>query len=301
MRCASQAVPRQYPSLPFTPVICKDGPFMAPSPTDPEPYGLEQPQLLGPPLPGEVAVAPDLDRLLDLVVVDLVAHAINCVRQFGDFHLALSGGSTPQPLYELLMIDPDARALPWRRTHLWIVDERCVPFDDERSNFRAIHETIVEHADIPIEQVHAMPPLTDDGDREYERQLREALAWREKGQDRLDYVLLGMGGDGHTASLFPHHPALNEDQRLVLRVHADSAAPPDRITMTYPLINASRFIAVLVAGKAKAAMIQRIAHGLEPACELPIKGINPHAGRLKWYLDAQAAGLAPGGHAAPPT
>ena len=107
-----------------------------------------------PPLPGEVVVAHTVDELIDKLAAELVIHAENCVRQFGDFHLALSGGPDPVPLYERLMYDPNYRRLPWRRTHLWIVDERCVPFDDKRSNFRVISEIIVDHADIPHEQVH---------------------------------------------------------------------------------------------------------------------------------------------------
>src|SRR5690606_10674816 len=104
----------------------------------------------------------------------------------------------------------------WKRTHLWIVDERRVPFDDPRSNFTMIRETIVDHSDIPREQVHPIFPLADHPDEDYERELREHLGWREKGHDRLDYVLLGMGADGHTASLFPRSPALRDDDRLVL-------------------------------------------------------------------------------------
>lgn len=257
----------------------------------PEPYDLVKRQLVGPPLPGEVIVTETADELIDKLAADLVVHAENCVRQFGDFHLALSGGSTPQPLYERLMYDPNYRRLPWRRTHLWMVDERCVPFDHPQSNFRAISETIVDHADIPTEQVHPMFAMSPTGDVEYERQLRDALAWREKGQDRLDYVLLGMGADGHTASLFPHSEALHEMRRLVRFNVAANATPSERITMTFPLINASRFIAVLVTGQAKAAALARAAKAEEPVDATPIRGIHPLNGELKWYLDAEAAGI----------
>lgn len=258
-----------------------------------EPYAFAQSTLVGPNIPGanEVVAMGSIDELIDLVAADLVVHAENCVRQFGDFHMALSGGSTPAPLYERLMYDPDYRRLPWRRTHLWIVDERCVPFDDPRSNFRMINETIVDHADIPQEQVHPIFAMSATGDVEYETSLRETLAWREKGQDRLDYILLGMGADGHTASLFPHSPALQETARLMRMNISPEAAPHERLTMTFPLINASRFVAVLVTGKSKAAMIQRLCSGDDPVDELPIKGVAPLNGELKWYLDAQACGI----------
>src|SRR5690606_13508538 len=93
-----------------------------------------------PPLPGEVATAAMTDDVIDLVAADLVMHALNCVREFGDFHLALSGGSAPVPLYRRLMYDPNYRRLPWRRTHLWMVDDRCVDFDDDDSNYKMIRD-----------------------------------------------------------------------------------------------------------------------------------------------------------------
>jgi 6-phosphogluconolactonase len=257
----------------------------------PEPYQLVDHKLIGPPLPGNVVVAPTVDEVIDDVAADLVVHAENCVRQFGDFHLALSGGTTPGPLYERLMYDPNYRRLPWRRTHLWLVDERCVPFDDPRSNFKMINETIVDHAGIPREQVHPIFAMSPTADVEYESQLRETLAWREKGQDRLDYVLLGMGADGHTASLFPRTDPLAEQSRLVRFNRCPNANPPDRVTMTFPLINSARFIAVMVTGGAKAPTIKRVAGGHETADALPVLGLSPLNGELKWYLDAAACGL----------
>ena len=258
-----------------------------------EPYGFSEATLVGPAIPGanEVVAMESIDELIDLVAADLVVHAENCVRQFGDFHLALSGGSTPAPLYERLMYDPNYRRLPWRRTHLWIVDERCVPFDDARSNFRMINETIVDHADIPQNQVHPIFAMSTTADEEYEAELRETLAWREKGQDRLDYVLLGMGADGHTASLFPHTPPLHETERLVRKNLNPEVDPPQRVTMTFPLINSSRFVAMLVTGKSKARMIQRVCSGHDEVVDIPVKGLRPLNGELKWYLDAGACGI----------
>jgi 6-phosphogluconolactonase len=237
-----------------------------------------------------VITAETLDELIDKLAADLVVHAENCVRTFGDFHLALSGGSTPQPLYERLMYDPNYRRLPWRRTHLWLVDERCVPFDDAHSNFRLISETIVDHADIPQEQVHPMFAMSPNADDEYEQQLREHLAWREKGQDRLDFVLLGMGADGHTASLFPNTQPLHETEKLVRFNIARDAHPRDRLTMTFPVINSARFVAVMVAGESKAAAIRRASQRTESLDELPILGVSPLNGELRWYLDVAACG-----------
>lgn len=255
---------------------------------DAQPYGLAGPSLVGPPLPGEVFVAQTIDQLLDLLAAELVAQALVCQRRFGDFELALSGGSTPQPLYDRLMYDPNCRQLPWARTHLWLVDERGVSLDDDRSNFRMINETIVEHSGIPREQVHPIDALSETADVDYEAQLREVLQWRQRGQDRLDFVLLGMGRDGHTASLFPHNDALGERHRLVRRVDEPGAQPPQRVTMTFPLINSARMVAILVTGASKAEAIGRIARGETSVQQMPVTGVRPEQGVLKWFLDAEA-------------
>src|ERR1044071_2436025 len=126
-----------------------------------------------PPLRGTVVVRETADELIDAIAADLFFQAQACVRSFGDFHLALSGGSTPEPLYRRLMYDPNYRDRPWKRTHLWIVDERRVPEDDERCNFRMIRETLVEQSDIPREQVHPIKALSPTADTDYEAELRE--------------------------------------------------------------------------------------------------------------------------------
>jgi 6-phosphogluconolactonase len=251
-------------------------------------YDLDEGPVVTPPLPGEVIVAETADKLVDLVAAEMVVQAKACVRALGDFGLALSGGTTPQPLYERLMYDPDCRQLPWVRTHLWMVDERSVPFNDPRSNFRMINETIVDHSGIPADQVHPMMAMSETADLEYEAKLREVLQWRERGEDRLDFVLLGLGTNGHTASLFPFNEVLHDTEHLVRRVTAPSADPPQRITMTYPLINAARVVAVMVSGSAKAEIVRRVAAAQEPREALPILGVRPVNGELKWFLDAEA-------------
>ncbi len=264
-----------------------------------------------PNLPGSVVIRPSADDLIDAIASELLLHATSCVRKFGDFHLALSGGSTPLPLYRRLMYDPVYRQLPWKRTHLWIVDERRVPFEDERSNFREIEDLIVHQADIPREQVHPMHATEPDADVRYERELARVLFFREPGHDRLDYVLLGMGSDGHTASLFPRSPALLADlasmaaqngaapslrdlqkaagdRRLVRLNEGPNVTPPDRVTMTLPMLNAARFVAVMVTGAKKKDMIAKVASGTASAADLPILGVKPKAGELRWYLDHEA-------------
>ncbi|MBL0928170.1 MAG: 6-phosphogluconolactonase [Phycisphaerales bacterium] len=267
------------------------------------PYDIET-EPTPPRLPGEVVLRKDDEHLHAALGSDLFLHAGNCVRAFGDFHLALSGGSTPLPFYRRLMVDPAFRELPWKRTHLWIVDERRVPPDDDRCNFKHIAEYIAGQSGIPRANVHPVDALADDADRRYERELQQHLAWREKGHDRLDFVLLGMGSDGHTASLFPRSTALRESARLVAINAGPAVTPPDRVTMTYPLLNAARFIAVLVTGAGKRPTLARVAAALAPATaaptpapaantpddyqSLPILGIKPVGGVLRWYLDHAA-------------
>ena len=242
-----------------------------------------------PRLPGSVVVRATPEDLIDSIAADLFFHAKNCVRAFGDFHLALSGGTTPEPLYRRLMYDPNYRDLPWKRTHLWVVDERRVDPEDDRCNFKMIRDTIVIHSDIPPNQVHPINALAEDADAAYEAELKETLAWREKGHDRLDYALLGMGADAHTASLFPHSPALQSGGRLILINSGPAVTPPDRVTMTFDLLNASRFLAVMVTGEKKRDTIARLAATKSPnPDEIPITGINPLGGELRWYLDAAA-------------
>lgn len=275
-----------------------------------------------PRLTGTVVVRASVDELVDAIAADFLVHALNCVRTFGDFHVAFSGGSTPVPFYQRLMYDPSYRNLPWQRAHLWIVDERRVSFDDDKSNFRTINDLIGEHSGIPPEQVHPIFALAPDADTAYESLLRETLAWREPGHDRLDYVLLGMGGDGHTASLFPHSPALREEldemrsrtdqlaagagvsQRhgqlpkdpggRLVRINAGAnVTPPDRVTMTLRLLNASRFIAIMVTGASKKEMLRKVAAAPRTPTpelieELPILGVKPLAGELRWYIDTDA-------------
>jgi len=267
-----------------------------PTPDKPSPstYGLEGEPALPPALPGRVVVRHDAHDVHSALAADLMIHANNCVHTFGDFHLALSGGSTPMPLYQRLMVDPAYRAFPWKRTHLWIVDERAVPETDDQSNFRHISEILVGHSDIPPAQVHPMRAHEPGAAERYEKELREILEWREPGHDRLDFVLLGMGGDGHTASLFPHSPALAETDRLIAVNDGPTVTPPARLTMTYTLINAARFIAVLVTGAKKAEMLKTIARGTDSPQDIPILGIKPvgdtEAADFAWYLDEKACG-----------
>lgn len=249
-----------------------------------------------PQLPGFVHVGKTTEDLHDDLSFALLGAAAQAVDERGVFHLALCGGRTPEPFYIGLCIDVRFRAIPWKQTHIWLVDERCVPLDDAASNFRLIRECLVDHVPTPRRQVHPMPVLESDGDLRYEEELRRSIGGTEF-PPRLDFVLLGMGEDGHVASLFPDSPAVAETRRLVVFNESPAAQPSRRMTMTFPLLNAARQIAILVTGASKAASLRRVqeqwANGADPR-KLPVTGLDPLDGQLGWYLDPAAAGMQEG-------
>lgn len=254
-----------------------------------------------PPLPGSVILRESAADLGDAIAADLFMQAGACVRAFGDFHLALSADESLIPLYTGLMIDPRYRALPWKRTHLWLVSERRVDFEDPRSAFREIREIIVDHSDIPPEQAHPIFPLAHDADAQYEKELRETLGWREKGHDRLDYALVALERDGAAAIPSGHQPLDAESGRLVRITGADAnggadpeaeresgEAGPGRVSLTIPFLNASRLLAIVAIGEGKRTIVERLARGGGEAADIPAAALRPLAGELRWYLDHAA-------------
>ena len=229
----------------------------------------------------EVSLAAVAQRLAD----DLVDSLRQRLAEAGTVHLALSGGTSPQGLYQSLATDARYAARDWARTHLWLVDERCVPDGDPRLNFAMIRSALADHVSVPRAQVHPMPVGLADGDRRYEDDLRRALA-----RGRLDVAVLGMGPDGHTASLFPHSPALDERESWVRFNDGEYVlAPRPRMTLTYPLLCAARFLAVLVTGASKHAALLAAARAPDDLHTFPIVGIRPAAdSQLLWYLDRAA-------------
>ncbi|NOG53242.1 MAG: hypothetical protein HND57_02750 [Planctomycetes bacterium] len=239
-----------------------------------------------------------MEELAEALGQDLLAHSLNCYRFFGDFHLALSGRPDAGPVYRHLMLDPVMRGIPWRRSHVWLVDEFGVDPVDERARWRLVQEVIGDHAGVPTSQLHPIPGLSRRAADDYELEIQSALEWRERGQDRLDYVLLTLSGDGTVAGLRPGCSVLSENRRHVRMIHQDDNGDADgfdhTITMTYPMINAARFVAVIVAGAENQPVIDKlVAHadkqGSADACtSLPALGLNPIGGELRWYVDRSA-------------
>lgn len=207
--------------------------------------------------------------------------------------LALSGGSTPRPLYERLTAPPWRERIAWARTHLLWSDERCVPPDHADSNFRMAREALIDHVPIPPNHVHRMrgedaPVAAAAAYDEMLRSLVGAPA-ADSLAHGLDLVLLGLGADGHTASLFPGRPSGRETERWVV-ADEDPAGRP-RITLTPPAINAARTVLFLVVGAAKAAALRAVRQGPFTPDLLPAKRIAVRFGRVVWIVDDAAAAI----------
>jgi 6-phosphogluconolactonase len=213
--------------------------------------------------------------------------------QGGLFRLALAGGSTPKPLYALLAKPARARKLDWRRVVIFFSDERCVPSDHPESNFRMVQDTLLAPLGLPAEQVHriAGEQAPEQAAREYEEAIRKAFGLAPPAWPRFDLILLGLGQDGHTASLFPGAPALAEHRRLVVPALAPQGVR-QRVTFTVPLINHARTVVFLVSGAHKAPAVQIVLENREAdPTQFPAKLIQPEQGRLIWFLDRAAAAL----------
>ena len=217
-----------------------------------------------------------------------VTAASVAVEARGRFVVALSGGSTPKALYTLLAEPGRAAQVDWSRVHLVWGDERCVPPDDPASNFRMAREALLDHVPIPAAQIHRMRGEDDPrtAAAAYERELRALFP---EMSSRFDLVLLGLGDNGHTASLFPGLSAVHESARWVVAEHV-SEVGMWRLTLTPAAINAAAEILFLVAGREKAAMLARVVEGPRDVDVRPAQVVAPTEGRLCWLVDEAAAG-----------
>jgi 6-phosphogluconolactonase/glucosamine-6-phosphate isomerase/deaminase len=239
-----------------------------------------------PRLPGTVVVRDERDDIIDALLADLFIHSKNCVRTFGDFQLAVSATPQSEPFLQRLLYDLNYRDFPWGRTRLWLVDE-VVTGEPDSSRFATLRDNIVDQSGIPQDQVHKMTVESPVAAEEYAAELRQHLGWREKGHDRLDFVLLSLGAGGEVAGHAPGATAAGGPSDLVVRIPAEGTA--QRVAMSLEFINASRIIAVIAAGQAARAEVGRIARAFaDGAGPEPALTLRPLAGDLRWYLDAAA-------------
>ena len=235
----------------------------------------------------ELHILPTTDEAVQAMARFVVDLARERVAAQGRFTIALSGGSTPRLLYQALASQPHGPELEWDRWHVFWRDERCVPVGHEDSNYRMAKNALLDHVNIPERQVHRMrgEDVPRAAATDYEATIREVL---QSESPSFDLVLLGMGDDGHTASLFPGTQALGEQDRLVV----DNWAPSlqvHRLTFTLPLINAAKAVAFLEIDETKAEMLRPV---LEPAPDeavSPAGFVHPSPGVVHWFLTTAAA------------
>ena len=229
---------------------------------------------------------PDLEALARAAAEGVAGLAQTAVQERGRFTIALSGGKTPVALHRVLAGEFRDR-IPWEKVEVLWGDERYVSPEDPRSNYRMAQETLLRHLPIPGPNIHPIPtllPEVEHAAQAYEQTLRSHFPGR---WPRFDLVLLGLGQDGHTASLFPHSPALEERARVVVAVRAE-AEPPLRLTLTLPAINQAANIYFLVAGREKSEALRcALEGGGVTAC--PAAGVRLRQGNLVWWVDEGAA------------
>ena len=234
---------------------------------------------------GRVEILPDPVALAHHVAEWMTQAALAAS---GAFRVSLSGGSTPKTLYGLLASNEFKARFPWPRVFWYWGDERFVPYDHPDSNYRMTREAMLSKAPVPPENIHPIPTdgTPEDAALRYERTLQDAYgaATLDPQRPLFDITLLGIGGDGHTASLLPGESVLNERKQWVAAV--SHGRPEIRITLTYPAIDSSRRVAFLVAGEEKAAIFSAIRSGNSDA---PAARVRP-VGELIWFTDRAAAG-----------
>jgi 6-phosphogluconolactonase len=232
-----------------------------------------------------------------------VAKTLESLDRHGAFSVALAGGSTPRRLYSLLADaqEPFRARLPWDRMQFFWGDERCVPPDHADSNYRMATEAMLSRVPVPAENIHRMhgeDPDVAEAARAYSEELGQVLGGRPHGHSddtdmpRLDLVLLGMGPDGHTASLFPGSAALQERKRRVVENWVEKFKS-NRITMTAPMLNQASLVIFLVQGSEKAEVLRDVLHGPYQPELYPSQLIQPVDGECLWLVDKPAAALLP--------
>jgi 6-phosphogluconolactonase len=234
-----------------------------------------------------IEVLPDAAALAEAAAERFTATARDAIQARGEFVVALSGGSTPRWTYERLAAEPLVSRVKWSRVRVVWADERCVPPDQAESNYRMACETLLDHVPVPAENVHRIRGEENPTAAAvlYEATLRALL---NTPRTRIDLVLLGLGDDGHTASLFPGGAPVQEQTRWVM-VASAPAAPRWRVTLTPPLINAAAGVLFIVSGGTKASAVHRVLEGPRRPLDLPAQAIGPSNGRVRWCLDAAAA------------
>lgn len=234
-----------------------------------------------------ISVLPDKQGVAGKAAEEFVRASREAIDERGMFCVALSGGSTPVSMYKHLVDESMVSEVEWQRVIFFWSDERCVPPDHPDSNYGAAARELIEHLDVPEANVHRMKGEIEPriAAREYEADVRQ---WVHGDPPRFDLLLLGMGDDGHTASLFPGTPAVQEYERLVTENYVPKLEA-NRISFTRTLINAASEVIVLVTGKEKAEALKAVLEGPRDEDKYPAQIIAPGSGNVLWLADNDAA------------
>jgi 6-phosphogluconolactonase len=238
---------------------------------------------------GELVVLADSAALAEEAARRCVALANAAIGEHGRFRVALSGGSTPRALHERLARE-HRNAIDWQRVEIFWGDERFVPPDDPESCFRMARETLLDHVPVPAANIFPFPTVGGTPEAAARAYAETLAATFGATPPRFDLILLGMGPDGHTASLFPGHPeVVAPGGELVVAVHNSPKPPPTRLTCTYRVLNAASNVIFLVGGADKAATLRAVLRGPLDIARFPAQGVRLAAGSLAWMVDAAAA------------
>jgi 6-phosphogluconolactonase len=242
----------------------------------------------------EIKIFSDRDQLFHAAAAHVAQTASEAIQKRGRFSMALSGGSTPKPVYAKLAKAEYSSLIDWSRVHIFWGDERCVAPDDPQSNYRMARETLLDRVPIPQANIHRIHGESEPlhSAQAYVQELQSMFGGQtEQGgppPSGLDLILLGMGDDGHTASLFPGSAAIAEQKRWVMAQYVE-VFKMWRITLTPVFINTARNITFIVSGQDKAARLREVLEGPPQPMSLPAQAIRPTQGRLLWLVDKAAA------------
>lgn len=238
----------------------------------------------------------DKQQLVRAFVKDFGWMCRKTIAEHGETHIALSGGNTPQAIFKALAVE-FAAAEFWGKTHLWWGDERLVPHDDPESNYGIARTLLIDSISIPDQNVHPVQIFPDHlkSVQAYSAEILRYVKRRSRSNwPEFDWNLMGIGTDGHTASLFPASPALQDAKSIcVFAQHPDSGQP--RVSFSLPLINHSKRISFVICGSGKAAIVKRLLEDDSASKHLPAAMVKPVAGELDWYTDRLALAHLTGG------
>jgi 6-phosphogluconolactonase len=240
--------------------------------------------------PPQVEIYADPPALFRAAAEKFVQIANEAVQAQGKFFVVLAGGNTPRELYLLLAQENWQSRVPWGKTHVFFGDERCVPPDHADSNFRMAREALLDKLSLPESNIHRMrgEDAPDAAATAYAKEIPRVFGVEGNKLPRFDLILLGLGNDGHTASLFPGTAALHENQQIVVANFVEKFKSY-RLTLTLPAINNAKEIVFLVSGESKAEIIYEIFNALNRPVKYPAELVQPASGRLLWLLDRAAA------------